>query len=173
MIKLDCTWCFLNFGICWNLRSHAKIQYIFLLLFLFKKSHLRTFFHWFYREEGTEERRETPTASCLCLDQGSHAQTKYVPWLGIEPAVLWLWNDTPTKPHGTGLPSFPFLGSIVEHWWTLTFEGPQHWSSPHSPTVRMIWGMYYVWRHVYKCVILNKSMIGSSAGRDELWLKAP
>ena len=77
----------------------------------FFNPHLKTFcFSLFLEsEEGREkhwcERGELIgcwTRVCPCPDQVSNLQSRYVPSLGIEPATVQLWDDTPTKSHRPG-----------------------------------------------------------------------
>ena len=81
--------------------------------FFFFNPHLRTFFSLpLEREKGREWEKHWcgREASVGCLlsvlrlgidhmrpDQGTNPQPSHVPWPGIEPTTLWLWNDTPTN----------------------------------------------------------------------------
>ena len=84
-------------------------------IYLFIYYHLKTFFIAFReRMEGREKGREretwiwetnidwsppihSKTRECRCLNWGSNLQPRCVPWLGIQPATSWLWDDTPAN----------------------------------------------------------------------------
>ena len=55
-----------------------------------------------FRERGRERNidvreKHQLVASYTCQDQGLNPQFGYVPWPGIEPATIWLWDATPTN----------------------------------------------------------------------------
>ena len=79
-----------------------------LPLWLFFNPYQRTFIYSLLleREEGIKKEREANIsvreehlllASCMCLDQGPNLHPRYVPWLGINPAVFLLPDDAPTN----------------------------------------------------------------------------
>ena len=54
--------------------------------------------YWFERERNIDLREKHQLDAChTCPDWGSNTQSRYVPWLGIEPTNFGVWDNAPTN----------------------------------------------------------------------------
>ena len=82
----------------------------------------------------TGERNINWLLSHTCPNWGLNLQPGYVPWMGMEPATVWLWDDSLTEPHQPGLE--------YTSWWCRFDSLTQ---SPHFPsTVPSLPGLLYI-----------------------------